>query len=46
MNAVAEFAAMVVRSNDKSSATWKNEIDRSNIGRMESTDRSSGSQNF
>ena len=49
MNAVAEFAAsaaMVVRSNNKSSATWKDGIDRSNTGMMEPTDRPSGSQNF
>ncbi|WJZ83054.1 hypothetical protein VitviT2T_002766 [Vitis vinifera] len=48
-NAAAEYAAsaaMAVRSNDKFSATWKDGIDRSNIGRMEPTDRPSGSQNF
>ncbi|RVW79188.1 Retrovirus-related Pol polyprotein from transposon RE1 [Vitis vinifera] len=37
---------MAVRSNSKSSATWKDGIDRSNAGRMEPTDRPSGSQNF
>ena len=48
-NAAAEYAAsaaMAVRSNDKSSATWKDGIDRSNTGRMEPTHRPSGSQNF
>ncbi|KAL6311626.1 hypothetical protein AAG906_027478 [Vitis piasezkii] len=48
-NAAAESAAsaaMAVRSNGKSSATWKDGIDRSNTRRMEPTDRSSGSQNF
>ncbi|RVW13323.1 hypothetical protein CK203_088995 [Vitis vinifera] len=48
-NAAAEFvasAAMAVHSNDKSSATWKDGIDRSNTGKMELTDRPSGSQNF
>ncbi|RVW90944.1 Retrovirus-related Pol polyprotein from transposon RE1 [Vitis vinifera] len=48
-NAIAESAAsaaMVVRSNDKSSATWKDGIDRSNTERMEPIDRPSGSQNF
>ena len=48
-NAAAESAAsaaMVVRSNDKSSATWKDGIDRSNTGRMEPTDHPSSSQNF
>ncbi|RVW43404.1 hypothetical protein CK203_018503 [Vitis vinifera] len=48
-NAAAESAAsaaMAVRSNDKSSATWKDGIDRSNTGRMEPTDRPFGSQNF
>ncbi|RVW78241.1 hypothetical protein CK203_054698 [Vitis vinifera] len=39
-------ATMVVRSNSKSSTTWKDGIDRSNTGRMEPTDRPSGSQNF
>ncbi|WJZ90935.1 hypothetical protein VitviT2T_010050 [Vitis vinifera] len=42
----AASAAMAVRSNDKSSTSWKNRIDRSNIRRMEPTDRPSGSQNF
>ncbi|WKA11562.1 hypothetical protein VitviT2T_029049 [Vitis vinifera] len=48
-NAAAESAAsaaMAVRSNDKSSATWKDGIDRSNTGRMEPTDHPSSSQNF
>ncbi|WKA12939.1 hypothetical protein VitviT2T_030281 [Vitis vinifera] len=48
-NAVAKSTAsatMVVRSNSKSSTTWKDGIDRSNTGRMEPTDRPSGSQNF
>ncbi|RVX14444.1 hypothetical protein CK203_017366 [Vitis vinifera] len=41
-NAVAESAAsaaMVMRSNGKSSATWKDGIDRSNTGMMEPTNR-------
>ncbi|RVW37728.1 Retrovirus-related Pol polyprotein from transposon RE1 [Vitis vinifera] len=42
----AASAAMAVHSNGKSSATWKDGIDRSNTGRMEPTDRPSGSQNF
>ena len=49
MNATAEStssAAMAIHSNDKSSATWKDGIDRSNTGRMEPIDRPSGSQNF
>ncbi|RVX10168.1 Retrovirus-related Pol polyprotein from transposon RE1 [Vitis vinifera] len=48
-NAAAESAAsaaMAVRSNGKSSATWKDGIDRSNTERMEPTDRPFGSQNF
>ena len=48
-NAIAESAAsaaMAMRNNDKSSATWKDGIDRSNTGRMEPTNRPSGSQNF
>ncbi|RVW56241.1 Retrovirus-related Pol polyprotein from transposon RE1 [Vitis vinifera] len=48
-NAAAESAAsaaMAVRSNGKSSTTWKDGIDRSNTRRMEPTNRSSGSQNF
>ena len=49
MNATAEStssAAMAIHSNDKSSVTWKDGIDRSNTGMMEPTDRPSGSQNF
>ena len=42
----AASAAMAVRSNDKSSASWRDGIDQSNIGMMEPTDRPSGSQNF
>ncbi|KAL6314545.1 hypothetical protein AAG906_026884 [Vitis piasezkii] len=37
---------MAVRNNGKSSATWKDGIDRSNTRRMEPTNRPSGSQNF
>ncbi|RVW61809.1 hypothetical protein CK203_065636 [Vitis vinifera] len=39
-------AAMAMHSNDKSSATWKDGIDRSNTGRMEPIDCPFGSQNF
>ncbi|KAL6312208.1 hypothetical protein AAG906_025550 [Vitis piasezkii] len=42
----AASAAMVVRSNDKSSGTWKDGIDRSNTRKMEPTDCPSGFQNF
>ena len=48
-NAAAKFAAsatMAVRNNGKSSATWKDGIDRSNTGKMKPTNRPSGSQNF
>ncbi|RVW95625.1 Retrovirus-related Pol polyprotein from transposon TNT 1-94 [Vitis vinifera] len=48
-NAAAESAAsaaMAVRSNGKSSTTWKDGIARSNTRRMEPTNRPSGSQNF
>ncbi|RVX00872.1 hypothetical protein CK203_026501 [Vitis vinifera] len=44
MNATAEStssAAMAIHSNDKSSVTWKDGIDRSNTGRMEPIDRPS-----
>ena len=42
----AANAAMVVCSNDKSSATWNDGIDQSNTGKMESTDRPSSAQIF